>query len=429
MSSSQFDARSTLSPVTGGCLAVVHPYSTGRLLAPAIARRGWQSIAVVPARPLAVYDHDRVFRPLDYAAVVTDNGNIATMAAELAALGTAAVLAGTESGVPAADALAACLGLPGSDPATSPVRRDKALMVDAVARAGLPHPRTICAASRTEAQAAAAVIGWPVIIKPATSAGSDGVALCRTPDEVAAAWAAAAGQRNVMGEVNSVLLVQEYLTGWQATVNTVTCPDPPRSLHYVAEVWRDHRQVTAGGKIIYDHAELLAGDDPLAIRLGDYTRKILDALGIVTGPAHCELVMTPHRGPVLIELGARLAGMADPQAARMGLGTSQLDLSIEAITEPAAFLALRRDRYRKLSHAVQLDLMAPRTGVLDPGVLSDILALPSVRGWVGHVEPGGQVSVTVDLMTSPGTLYLVGSASTVERDVQRVRELEADLYR
>lgn len=429
MTSSHFDKNSSPSPESDGCLAVVHPYSTGRHLAPAAAHRGWRSIAVVPASPLAAHDHDRVFQPLDYTAVVTDNGHIAAMAGELAALGATAVLAGTETGVPVADALAACLGLPGSDPATSQVRRDKRLMVDAVAHAGLPHPRTIFAASRIEAQAAAQAIGWPVIVKPATSAGSDGVALCRTPDEVAAAWSAAAGQRNLMGETNDVLLVQEYLTGVQATVNTVTCPDRSGSLHYIAEVWHDRRRVVAGGKIVYDRADLLAADDPRAIQLGNYTGQILDALGVAAGPAHSELVITADRGPVLIEVGARLAGITDPHASRMALGTSQVDLAIEAVTEPAAFLALRRGRYRRLAHAVHLDLAATRAGILDPGVLSDILALPSVCGWVGHVEPGGQVSVTVDLLTSPGTLYLVGSSSAVERDVLRVRELEADLYR
>jgi hypothetical protein len=233
-----------------------------------------------------------------------------------------------------------------------------------------------------------------------------------------------------MGLVNEGLLVQEYLTGEQYTVNTVTGAGPGGApVHYVAEVWADCRREVPGGKVIYDRMDLLAGDDPRAGQVGAYIARVLDALGVVTGPAHSEVMVT-GRGPVLIETGARLAGMVDPAAMRLAAGISQAGLAAEAVTDPAGF-ARRAGAgpYRRLAHAVQLDLAAPRPGILDPGTLAAIRALPTVRGWVGHLRPGDRVRETVDLMSSPGMLYLVGTLPQVEADVTAIRALERRLYR
>ncbi|HEY1619753.1 MAG TPA: ATP-grasp domain-containing protein [Streptosporangiaceae bacterium] len=412
-----------------GRAAIVHPYSTGRYLAPALAARGWGAVAVLPAQPLPAHDHPGSFRRRDYDAVITDEGSIAAIAAIATALDVTAVLPGAETGVPLADQLARSLGLAGNDPRTSPVRRDKGQMAAALAAAGVSHPLTIRAGTADRARAAARAIGGAVVVKPVASAGGEDVAVCRTAQEVDAAWQSAAGKQNLMGLRNDELLIQEFLDGQQYTINTVSCPlDGGRAHHYVAEVWLDHRREIAGGRVIYDRMDLLAGDDPRAADMGRYITRVLDALGVQTGPAHCEAVMT-SRGPVLIEAGARLAGMGDPAATALALGTSQVDLAAEAITDPDGFTSRHRGPYLRHACAVQLDLAASRPGVMDPGAFAAISALASVRGWVGHVVPGGRVTRTVDLLTSPGTFYLTGAAEEVEADIAWIRELEqTELY-
>jgi hypothetical protein len=428
-------ARAREAATQPGIAAVVHPYSTGRLLPAAFAARGWPAVAVIPDHPLEVYDHASVFRPEEYDAIVGDSGDVMATAAGLAALGVTAVIAGTESGVALADALACHLGLPGNDPATSARRRDKGLMAGALAQAGLAHPRTLRARTAAQARAAAAELGGTVVVKPAASAASDHVTVCRTPLEVTAAWRAAAGQPNLMGLVNDELLIQELLTGQQYTVNTVTYSGPGGvPAHYVSEVWLDCRREVPGGevpggKVIYDRMDLLAGDDPRALEVGAYMAAVLDALGLTCGPAHSELMMT-GRGPVLIETNARLAGMVDHAAMRRALPDSHVGLAVEAIADPAGFARRRGGRpYRRLAHAVQLDLAADRPGILHAGTLAAIRALPTVCGWVGHATPGERVERTVDLSSSPGMLYLAGPPGQVEADVAAIRALETELYR
>jgi hypothetical protein len=122
-------------------------------------------------------------------------------------------------------------------------------------------------------------------------------------------------------------------------------------------------------------------------------------------------MMVTSRGPRLIETNVRLAGMADLAPMERALGISQVGLAAEAVTDPAAFARRAAGGpYRRLQHAIQLDLAATRPGILDAAALDQIRSLPTVCGWVSHLRPGDRVAATIDLATSPGHLFLVGPA-------------------
>jgi hypothetical protein len=415
------------------CAAIVHPWSTGSYVAAALATAGWRAVAVIPARPLAIFDHLRGYDPGDYVAIVSHDGDITATAARLAELAVTAVIPGTESGVVAADALAAALGLPGNDPRTSSRRRSKGEMASALAQAGLAHPCTIPAWSLGEALDAARVIGAKVVVKPDTGAGGDGVTFCRDAADVEAAWRAAIGRENVMGIANDRLLVQRHIDGPLFTVNTVTCADPAgRAVCYVGEVWRDTRSEVDSGKVIYDREDLLCADTDVARQISGYIGPALAALGVITGAVHSEVIVTPDGGPVLVEANCRLAGLIDPPAEdqALGRGRSHVGLAVDALTDPKSFLERHQDPYQMLAPAaVHLDLIADRAGVVDGATLTEITRLPTVRGLTSQVQPGAHVTATVDLATSPGRIVLAGAAADVEADVACIRHLEDRLYR
>ncbi|MEZ4467774.1 MAG: hypothetical protein R3F43_25855 [bacterium] len=88
------------------------------------------------------------------------------------------------------DALAARYGLPGNDPATSAARRDKVTMAAHLERAGVAAPATFRAQSMDAALAwVAGHDRWPVVLKPAASAGNDKVFFCADLVEVRRAFA------------------------------------------------------------------------------------------------------------------------------------------------------------------------------------------------------------------------------------------------
>jgi len=126
------------------------------------------------------------------------------------------VLANWEVLVETAAALRVRLGLPGMRPDTVLGFRDKQIMKERVRAAGLRTPRSRRARTVAEVKAAAAEIGYPMIIKPVDGAGS---ADTYRVDSDAELDVALARQRHVP-EVSC----EEFVTGHEYTFDTVCVP-------------------------------------------------------------------------------------------------------------------------------------------------------------------------------------------------------------
>src|SRR5206468_2685939 len=108
-----------------------------------------------------------------YQVETNDRDAVLAMVKDIAAgQDVVGVLPGFEYYVATAAEAAASLGLPGLDPTVAECVRDKRLMRQALATAGLAVPRFRSASSPSAAMDAAAAIGYPVVVKPPRAAGS-----------------------------------------------------------------------------------------------------------------------------------------------------------------------------------------------------------------------------------------------------------------
>src|SRR4051812_42751426 len=96
-------------------VAIVDPYSSGALLAPAFTARGRECVAVQTDRAVPTIFRSS-FSPDDFAAVLRADAGVARTAARLRRLRVGHVLAGAEPGVELADELSERLGLPANGP-------------------------------------------------------------------------------------------------------------------------------------------------------------------------------------------------------------------------------------------------------------------------------------------------------------------------
>ena len=409
--------------VATGRVAIVDPYSTGEHLAAAFAGRGLEAVAVLTMAPPSEWPGR--LRSEHYAAVIDYDDNSAQVAHQLKQLQVRHVLAGSESGVPVADRLAAQLGVPGNDPSSSTARRDKFAMACALARAGLHHARTMRAFTVGHAEKCAYELGWPVVVKPADSAASDRVTIACSMADVAALAADILNASNLFGQCNESVIVQQYLIGEQYAVNTVSRGGG----HRLVEVWHDRRTDLGNGRMIYDRMDLLAPRDPRVPILSRYVRACLDALGIVNGPAHSEVMLTA-RGPVLIETGARLQGGDSVALMRDATGTSQTDAAVLAALDSDGAHAARASDPYAYAPVTQMFLQAPADGRIGSDSIERLLRIPGVAGFVHTPTPGAAVRQTVDLLSSPATVYLTaGTAQQIDQAYAAVRKLEStDFY-
>ena len=216
------------------------------------------------------------------------------------------------------------------------------------------------------------------------------------------------------------MCAQEFLRGTEFIVDTVSRD----GRHVVTDLWRYTYTPETG---IPSHTELLDVADPALAALKRYATDVLDALGIRWGPAHPEIMLTDD-GPVVIEVGARLAGVKIPLYVKAAIGRSQVDLSVDAYTDPPAFERARRETPAMRTHCMLVSLISQTRGTLRGlAKLPEIDTLPSFHQANLWVKPGDLVQRTVDDATSPGMIVLMHADPAVLRnDLVAIRRIESD---
>ena len=193
-----------------GVVAVVDPVSTGACLAYHLANKGHRLVRVWSDMcPPTVRAHTKAGTEVDWLATYEyQPGHAYTLACELAKNhgNGMTVMVGCETGVLAADVLASALGSRGNGKDLSELRRNKFLQIEAVRSAGLGAP------FQAQVQSAEEVEEWltrqefaepfKAVVKPVDGAGSDGVTICDSRDDVRRAFAGLEGTKNVLGLTN-----------------------------------------------------------------------------------------------------------------------------------------------------------------------------------------------------------------------------------
>jgi biotin carboxylase len=407
-----------------GPAVVVDPYSSGALFAAEFARHGVPVVAVLTAaQPPQAYASS--YRPQDHPDPVVYDGDLDAVAGRLRALAPRCVIAGCESGVELAERLAPRVVPELSNvPELAGARRDKSLMAAAVAAAGLPIIRQLCAddpnrvAQWLEREG---LTGADLVVKPPKSASTDGVVKVPGGRGWRTVFERQLGRVNQFGEVDDRLLVQEYVTGTEYVVDTFTHD----GRHTLVDVCAYHKVSNGGHMAVYDTMSWLPPDHPALDHIVPYVHAVLDAVGVRYGSAHVE-VMDTARGPLLIELGARPHGGGHPRYNHHATGDSQIHRTVRHLTghkpDPG---------YRLLRHQTCVFHIARRSGtVRNTAALDRIPALPSHHYSEHHLTDGQQVTATRDLVDSLNLGYVILShpdPRQIERDLAAIRAWEEEM--
>lgn len=400
-----------LGHVDMGVVAVVDPTSAGEYIAQRLMERG------IPC--LAVTTTGATLAQAGFTTVLP--GDEPGLATRLRAFNPRAVIPGAESGVRTCEALAADLGLTGNDPSSTDRRRNKSVMARAASAAGLDVCRQALCASVEDCRAWAREIGYPVVVKPVASSGSDLVRIC-AHDEDVMTHAAAILAGDKYGQARSGVLIQEFMAGEEYTVDGVV-----RNGRLTVFAVGRYRKIAREGAVIYDKIEFFAPDDP-AISQGIlfYCDRLVDAVEARTGPVHIEIMLTP-RGPMLVEIAARAHGGIATSVIDGSFSPSFIDAIIDTYLDPTRDAA-RLPRARRERAATICFLIADQAGTLSgiPGAQM-IDELPSAQRTRWFVNPGEAIARTVDLGTCPGLIELSHEdPAVIEADIATIRRLERD---
>ncbi|MCH7584878.1 MAG: ATP-grasp domain-containing protein [Acidobacteria bacterium] len=290
-----------------------------------------------------------------------------------------AIVGVDDAGVVAAALAAEQLGLPHNDPSAVAATRDKLAMRRRLADGGVPQPRFGELKTDGSPAAIAASVGYPLVVKPVSLSGSRGV--IRADDEVGLE-AAVSRIRAIQVEAGieqEVLLLEEYLEGPEIAIEGLVSavglevfavfdkPDPLEGPFFEETLY-----VTPSRH----QGSLLA-------EAGDVVEEAIRALGLVFGPIHAEVRLTPE-GPRIIEIAARSIGGLCGRSLKFGMLAQSLEVQLLR-----AALGLNRRGMRVIGQASGA-MMIP---IPDDGVFRGV----GGRAAVAEVEGIEEITITIPL--------------------------------
>lgn len=189
------------------------------------------------------------------------------------------------------------LGLTGISYETAVKATDKGEMIKAFAAAGVEHPWYHIIPDPKQAGAVLEQITYPCITKPTDNAGSRGVMLVNSREELESALAYSTENGR-----SGAVIVEEYMVGPEVSVEVI-------AYQGTAHVLQVTDKLTTGAphfvEMGHNQPSRLPAQDLERIR--DLACRAVKAVGIQNGPAHVEIMLTKN-GPKMVELGARMGG-------------------------------------------------------------------------------------------------------------------------
>lgn len=407
------DPQSRAPERTAGRLLVIEPMSSGLTLLGAARDLGMSTVVfshdakdrVVPQAPRAEID--------TFVVVDTNDRNSLTRAAAHAHAEApiSGVVSGSEFYVDAAARIADELGLPGLSVETAAAVRDKTLMRAMLEKAGVQVPRYAAIDSARELEAAAQRVGFPSVLKPAAGSGSIQVTRVTTMAELSDAYRRLETNAQYVFDQpeDGRALLEQYLNGPEYSVEGYVVRGGVRVLSITRKLLGAEPYFVELGHVV--QADLPEADQA---RTTAYIGEVVEALGIGLGAFHAEVRLTAT-GPVLIEIGARLAGDRIAELVTLATGVSLRHLVVAAHTGQDAERAAKRAepaaRYAAVHFftAPGLERLSRIEGVAEAERRPHVV---EVRMYLG---PGDEVPAARDLRCRLGhAIFLGDTADMVE---------------
>jgi hypothetical protein len=403
-----------------GIILVVNAYSSGNLLPKGFQAYGAR-LGHLHDRPDTNKFDIETFHAEDFEFDLIHNGDLDATLTALNGNGQRIirVIAGSEDGVELADALNERLGLPGNGTRLSAARRNKFLMHEVLRRAGLRHIKQFKSPSwRAVEEWIIAHKKWPVVLKPLRSAGTDLVFFAEDMDQAREAFEKIYMRPNAYGDINTEVLIQEYIEGQEYMVNFVSTEGQQR----LSDVWKYGRVRRNGSSNIYDEDSLLSASGQEQDQLIPYALQVLKAFEVLEGPSHLEIKLT-DTGPVLVEIGTRACGAGIPELCNLALGRGQIEMTAQAVMDSEAFLATHFG-YEIQHHASLVFLHSEgRGGRLNKAATERIKRLPGFHKLKLYFPDGELLPKTIDAVTLVGMIQLLHEDEAVlRRSAQQIKD-------
>lgn len=316
--------------------------------------------------------------------------------------------------------VAAALGLPGNPPEAVDAARSKVRTRELSVRLGLPAPKAQRVRSLDELFAAAAVVGFPAVVKPEFGASAAGCVRVDSFESLPGVYklvrAVVTPEQKAIFRAGSDLLLEGYLDGVEFDVDLIL-QDGECVFSSVSQNWP-----TAEPSFQETGLHLPPDHNKKAVRgLVDLSVQTVQSFGFRRGVLHVEGKCT-SRGPHVIEVNARMGGARIHQMVKAVWGVDLIEAQLRSCLDlPQTLKPSRKPRCAVVNAIVH----APATGRLAD--------LP-----FAHVAPEGGVGVELDIfgeigqeVAGPDSTFATALAELTlsGKNLRRARSLAAQVLR
>ncbi len=249
-------------------------------------------------------------------------------------------------------------------------------------------------------------MSYPVIIKPRDAFSSRGVYRCE--DKPAAeAYLAESRSFSSTGDV----IIEEFLQGKEYSVESLTYNGETTIVQFTEKFITPYPKTVEVGHL--QPAELSLQKQ---MEISAVTRKALAVLGVMNSASHTEVMVT-EKGPVIIEVGARLGGdFIGSYLTRASTGMSmdraaaEIAMGVRPSRGPSSG-AFSMIRYLELPEGKMVEEVLPA---------DDIMSLPGAVFAAVFVKPGDTIMPLTHSALRPGCV--IAEAKTKEHLLIRIEE-------
>lgn len=303
------------------------------------------------------------------------------------------------------------LGIQGISQHTALLATDKGEMIKALKKAGVPSPWYYIINSEEELEQLKEKIAFPCILKPTDNAASRGVVIIKSSNELKAAYYYSREESH-SGQV----ILEEYMQGPEVSAEILTYEGVPHVLQITDKI-------TSGAPHFVEmgHNQPSQLEDNTKKQIRDVACSAVKALGIKTGPAHVEIIVTQD-GPKIVELGARLGGdCITSHLVRLSTG---IDMLKETVT---VLCGGKPDLKQKWNHGASIRfLTSDKLGIFDHVEGEDSARLMDGVVEISNIMRFGDVIKSVR-SSDDRVAYVICDGKDVSESAKRVDQVKAKM--
>jgi len=366
--------------------------------------------------------------------VVYDRGSMKNAIKELKKFDVKAIVPYEET-VVYGDKLASILKVPGNDPKTSKIRKDKYLLNKLLESKKITVIKSLMVKPPFSIEKIVNFFGsFPLVVKPSMGSSSMNVFIVNDKRTLENALDEFKKLENSVLKTLGGVVIQEYIEGEEYPINFVSY----NGKHYFVDAWKYVKILNKQNKLVYKQASLLKPNvmpkkqkHQLDVMV-KYGLSILNAMKWKYGPTHLEVKWDKNRNkPYLIEANLRMMGGAP--------FLNEPKFGDKTILETSMLSYLRNQTFFKklpaynsnplegylVLYIAHADKTYKIKGVAPYGEIKKML--PSMCNCKIHFKTGEILPITTSYINCPMELELYSKSSKIiNKDLETLDKLESD---